>query len=441
MPIGGLMDRFAHQWRPWQLVLPSVLLSAGLAALASIVFYGRTTAAFVVSGTVISFLVAYPVVRLLNYYRNKLAESEERFRDLTEMSSDWFWEQDAAFRFTFISGGLASKGRFRVADAIGKARWEMPIEDISEAEWAKHRAMLERHEPFSGFIYRVRASDGEPHWYSISGKPVFNPEGGFRGYHGVGNDITRQVESERTIRELNETLEQRVRDRTAELEASHRELESLSYSLSHDLRTPLRAMHGYSHLLTEDYGPRLNEHGLHYLARIRLAAERMGKLIDDIHDLVLINRQQLEMSEIDLTALAEGIARSVEAGEPQRKAIWSIAPGMKTRADPMMMRVLITHLLGNAWKFTAEREPALIEFGQMRSGDEPAFFVRDNGIGFEMAYADKLFRSFQHIHDPHRYEGTGIGLAMAKRIVQRHGGRIWAEGEPGSGATFYFTLP
>lgn len=258
---------------------------------------------------------------------------------------------------------------------------------------------------------------------------------------GVGFDISARKRAEEMVRKINEILEQRVRERTAELEASNQELESFSYSVSHDLRTPLRALDGFSQIIEEDYGDRLDEEGRSYLRRIRTASRRMGKLIDDLLDLARIGRQELNPVEVDLSKLAEEVREALLEHSSRRKATWNIAPGLVARADPVLIKVVLDNLLRNAWKFTAEQADARIEFGQCRTESGDAFYVRDNGAGFEMAYIDKLFKPFQRLHDIKRFEGTGIGLAIVQRIVRRHHGRVWAESRPNEGATFYFTVP
>lgn len=370
-----------------------------------------------------------------------LRESEERFRDLTELSSDWFWEQDAAFRFTLVSGADAIKGGYPNSEIIGKCRWELPIEGVDAAAWAQHRAALERHEPFHDFVYRVRRPDGTFGWNAVNGKPVFGPDGAFRGYRGTGNDITERMRAEEGIRQLNATLEQRVQERTAALEASNRELEAFSYSVSHDLRAPLRALDGFSYLLKEEYADRLDEAGQEYLRRIRDASQRMGTLIDDLIELARISRLEMKRLDLDLAPLAREVAETLREQAPERAVEWRIAPELRASADPVLAKALIENLLRNAWKFTAERAAAQIEIGSGRLDGETAFFVRDNGAGFDPAYADKLFKPFQRLHDAKRFPGTGIGLATVMRVVRRHGGRVWAEGAPERGATFHFTLP
>ncbi len=242
-------------------------------------------------------------------------------------------------------------------------------------------------------------------------------------------DVSELRRAETAMRRLNETLE-----------TSNRELESFSYSVSHDLRAPLRAINGFSQVLAEEYTGRLDEEGLHYLARIRAASERMGELIDDMIDLARISRQDLTRRDVNLSALAHTILAELRERQPQRNVAWSVAPNLAARADPVLIKALLDNLLCNAWKFTAERTDARIEFGHGLTDGEEAFYVRDNGAGFDMAFAGKLFKPFQRLHDGERFEGTGIGLAIVQRIVRRHGGRVWAEGGPGQGATFWFTL-
>jgi PAS domain S-box-containing protein len=242
-------------------------------------------------------------------------------------------------------------------------------------------------------------------------------------------DISELRRAEDAVHRLNETLE-----------ASNHELESFSYSVSHDLRAPLRALNGFSQVLAEEYADRLDENGLNYLNRIRSASERMGQLIDDMIDLARISRQELHRVKVNLSALAETILAELREQHPQRAVAWSVAPNLVARVDPVLMKALLDNLLSNAWKFTAERTDARIEFGHSLTDGEEVFYVRDNGAGFEMAFAGKLFQPFQRLHGVERFAGTGIGLAIVQRIVRRHGGRVWAEGSPGEGATFWFTL-
>ena len=212
--------------------------------------------------------------------------------------------------------------------------------------------------------------------------------------------------------------------------------------MSHDLRAPLRSIDGFSQVLLEDYQNRLDETGRHYLSRIRKGTQRMGLLIDDLLKFSKTNRSDLTLTDCDLSGLSARVAGDLAHGDPGRGGTVSIQPGLRVQADPRLMQVVLENLLGNAWKFTAKREDPCIEVGEAVSAEgERAFFIKDNGAGFDMAHAAKLFHAFQRLHAVTDFEGTGIGLAIVQRIIHRHGGRVWAQAEPGHGATFLFTLP
>jgi signal transduction histidine kinase len=235
-----------------------------------------------------------------------------------------------------------------------------------------------------------------------------------------------------------------LEDANRELEATNRELEAFSYSVSHDLRAPLRSIDGFSQIILEDYADELDDEGKDYLGRVRAASQRMGRLIDDILGLSRVTRGTLNRQRVDLGALATEVAEELREANPERKVEFSAQEGLEVRGDLRLLRVALVNLIGNAWKFTEKRQEARIEFGLdeelSRRGRVPVYYVRDNGAGFEMSYADKLFGAFQRLHGQDEFEGTGIGLATVQRVVHRHGGRIWAESEVGRGATFYFTL-
>ncbi len=225
-----------------------------------------------------------------------------------------------------------------------------------------------------------------------------------------------------------------------ELTAVNKEMESFSYSVSHDLRAPLRSMDGFSLVLLEDYSDKLDEQGKDYLQRVRSATQRMGMLIDDMLSLSRVTRSEMKRELVDLSSLVQSIAAELQKSQSTCQVEFIIAPGLTANGDARLLRILLENLLGNAWKFTGTHPKARIEFGTTQVDGEQVFFIRDDGVGFDMKYADKLFGVFQRLHGASEFPGTGVGLATVQRIVHRHGGRVWAEGEVEKGATFYFTL-
>jgi PAS domain S-box-containing protein len=266
-------------------------------------------------------------------------------------------------------------------------------------------------------------------WLHTKKVPLLDHTGKPQYLLGISHDIT---ERKQVIAELSAA-------KLAAEDAS-RELESFSYSVAHDLRTPLRAIDGFSQALFEDYGDKLDGEGRRYLTRVREAAQRMAELIDDLLTLSRVTRSELRRDRVDLSALAHTLLAALQRVDRDRRVEIVIAPGVVAEADPQLAAIALDNLLGNAWKFTSKRPDARIELGVTTAGGVPAYFVRDNGAGFDMAYRDKLFGVFQRLHPESDYPGTGIGLATVARIAQRHRGRTWADGKPGEGATFYFTL-
>jgi signal transduction histidine kinase len=243
------------------------------------------------------------------------------------------------------------------------------------------------------------------------------------------------------LRRLSEELERRVQERTQELGAANADLEAFSYSVSHDLRAPLRAIDGFSRVLLSRYADRVDADGRHALERVRAGSERMGVLIDAMLGLSRLGRRPLELGDVDLSALAAEVVEELRAGEPERDVEVLIEPDVSAVGDKELLRVVLQNLLGNAFKFTSQQPHARVQFGRTEHASQAAIFVRDNGVGFDMNYADRLFRPFDRLHSESEFSGTGIGLATVQRVIARHGGRVWAQGAIGDGATFYFTLP
>jgi PAS domain S-box-containing protein len=342
----------------------------------------------------------------------------------------------------FIRGGSEAE----VVDQVDAARyvesWHILHHDgtaYADDEVPLARAVLHGETSEAEFI--IRRDDHEDRVVLARAAPIRDEEGMVTAGVVVFHDITERKQAEEEVRRLNRELEQRVVSRTAQLEAANRELESFAYSVSHDLRAPLRAIDGFTQMVIEDAGERLEAADLEHLGRARGAAQRMASLIDDLLVLSRASRTDLVRRGVDLSALAEEVAAELREAEPERSVDLAVMPGMEVTADPTLLRVIVSNLLGNAWKFTSRHETARIEVGETDAAGERAFFVRDDGAGFDLAKARHLFGAFQRFHAPEEFDGSGIGLATVQRLVARHGGRLWAEAEVEKGATFSFTLP
>ncbi|MBI2133726.1 PAS domain S-box protein [Candidatus Woesearchaeota archaeon] len=281
-----------------------------------------------------------------------------------------------------------------------------------------------------------RRKDGGTYVDLMTVTPLFE-KGEIVNFIAIKQDITERKRMEEEVVKLNQDLKWRA----DELLAANRELEAFSYSASHDLRAPLRGIDGFSKILEEEYGGMLDDRGREYLKRTRMATQRMGQLIDDILNLSRITRASLVRENVDLSSMAKEIALKLRESEPERQVDFVIAGGLSARCDKSLMRLALDNLFGNAWKFTSGSPKSRIEFGCFCENSEKVYFVRDDGAGFDMDYAGKLFIPFQRLHSESEFKGSGVGLSIVYRIVYKHGGRIWAEGHVGKGASFYFTLP
>jgi PAS domain S-box-containing protein len=368
-----------------------------------------------------------------------LRESEERYRSLVLATSQIVWSTDT---------------QGQVAEPI--PRWQeytgQTTEEILEGGWAKalhpddvehaarawSRAIAQK--TFYVVEYRVRGRDGTYRHFEARGAPVLNPDGSVREWVEACTDITERKRAEEEVRKLNEQLEQRVAERTAQLQASNQELEAFTYSVSHDLRAPLRHIDGFSKLLSEEHAAALPPEAKEYVSIIRESVLQMGTLIDDLLNLARVGRKQLSMQVTGLNSLVKEAIEDLKRANPKRVIDWRIQTLPFVECDPALMKQVFANLLSNAVKFTRPRKPAVIEVGATHQDGRPVVFVRDNGVGFSMKYADKLFGVFQRLHRTEDFEGTGVGLATVQRIIHKHGGRVWAEAELDRGATFYFTL-
>jgi PAS domain S-box-containing protein len=371
-----------------------------------------------------------------------LAAERNLLRTLIDNLPDHIYTKDMACCYVISNAAnLRMLGATMEEEVVGRTVFDFFPQEVAQQYHADDRLVLTAETPVFNHEEPFVDQDGNQGWYATTKVPLRDIQGKIVGLVGISHDITERKRVEEEIKRLNAELEQRVVDRTAQLQAANRELETFSYSVSHDLRAPLRSIDGFSQALLEDYGNTLDAQGQDYLQRIRGAAQRMAELIDALLGLSRVTRAELSREPVDLTAMAHTIAADLQRSEPNREVEFVIADGLTASGDVRLLRVALENLLGNAWKFSAKQPQARVEVGSLTQPDGAlAFFVRDNGAGFDMAYADKLFGAFQRLHRMNEFPGTGIGLATVQRIIHRHGGRIWAEGEVAQGASFYFTL-
>ena len=368
-----------------------------------------------------------------------LQSSEERYRTLVEISPDaLFVQADEKIVFVNSAGGkLFAAGK--AEEFAGKNLLEFVHPDVRERVREQMRILLEEHRPIPFLEIQVIRLDGDALDVEMAAAPLT-----FEGRPAVQviiHDVSDRKRAEQEIRRLNMELEQRVADRTAELEAANKELEAFSYSVSHDLRAPLRHIEGFVEILRSTKGATLDNESREYLQTIAGASLQMGRLIDDLLALSRTGRAELRKTRINLEQIVGGIMRELKPEIGDRQVEWVFGPLPPALGDASLLHQVFWNLIANALKYTRPRKIARIEIGATKNDTEIIVFVKDNGEGFDMRYANKLFGVFQRLHRAAEFEGTGIGLANVRRIVHRHGGRTWATGESGVGATFYFSLP
>ena len=383
-----------------------------------------------------------------------------------KMAQDALRDSEERFRATFNQAavGMAHlspdcrllQANQKLADMLGyKSREEMVGLSLAELTHPEdlapnadcQRRLLDGEISNCVLESRFRHRLGDWLWVNIARSLVRDVEGQPAYMILVIEDISarKQAELERRaaeeeVQRMRDDLERRIEERTAELKHLNQELEAFSYSVSHDLRAPLRVINGFSLALLEDYGSKLDEEGVQHLQRVRSASIRMGELIDDLLSLAHINRSGMRIQRVNLSQIAAHFTADLQSSRPERQVEFVIAPDLLVQGDAHLLEIVLENLLRNAWKFTGKLPKARIELGQTRMNGEQVFFVRDNGAGFDMQYAHKLFAPFQRLHGSSEFQGTGVGLATVQRIIHRHGGRIWAQSSPDQGATFYFTL-
>jgi len=365
-----------------------------------------------------------------------LSESEARFRGLTQLSSDWYWEQDEHFGLTFMSGRMGERTGLDAAAYLGRKRWDQPALNLTDDDWTRHRASLERREAFRDFEMERPNPAGGTRWISVTGEPVYDESGRFRGYRGVGSDITARKRSEAQLRRAHDELAKKAE----ELQRSNAELEQFAYVASHDLQEPLRMVSSYTQLLARRYGDRLDADAKEFMHYTVDGAARMKQLIEDLLAYSRVGTKGKEFKPVSVEAPLKRAVTNLHAAisESGAAVTWDSLPTVE--ADEVQLAQLFQNLMGNALKFRGGAVPRIHVSAAQEAG-EWRITVADNGIGIEPQYFERIFMLFQRLHTMGQYPGTGIGLAICKKVVERHGGRIWVSSTPGEGSQFHFTLP
>jgi PAS domain S-box-containing protein len=371
----------------------------------------------------------------------RLSASEQRWSLMAGLASDWYWQSDTEHRLLPLSPELYRRMPNLAEKVVGKTRWEAHRSALSPEQWAEHQADLDAHRPFRSLQFEAEAGDGHYLWLSISGIPRFDGQGQFLGYHGVGRDITVRKEAERLLLRHNEALQRAVAERTRELQQLNLDLDAFSRQLAHELRTPISHVQGLAHMVAQRAGDRLTpeEHDL-----LGLQVQAARSMRDTVDALLLLARstvQTMPMAPVDVSALALDVLQGLPHTDRRAPLQWHVTPDLHALASPAALRIVLANLLGNAAKFTRQvAHPLVLVYGRIDGEGRLRVCVQDNGAGFDPDQAQRLFQPFQRLHTGEDFSGTGIGLTIVQRIVERHGGTVLAVGEPGRGARFEFTL-
>lgn len=370
-----------------------------------------------------------------------LAREEEKFHTVADYTYDWEYWEGPAKELHYMSPSCQRVTGYSPAEFHADPDLLYRIIHPDDAHLMAAHQNNPRHHDTADVDFRIVRKDGTICWVGHACQPVFGRDGEFMGRRTSNRDITERKLAEAAVQNLTAELERRVAQRTAQLESANKELEEFSYSMSHDLRTPLRAIAGFAQILVDEKSGSLDSEGRRLLDVVHSNTLRMGLLIDELLEFMQLNRRQMTFGAVEMPQLVQKAFAALQAAEPERKLRLELKDPPPAWGDQTLIHHLWVNLLSNAIKFTLPRAEAVIEVGGSREGDESHYYVKDNGVGFDMKYANKLFKFFEHVHPGGQFEGSGTGLAMVKRIVSRHGGRVWAEGQVDAGATFHFTLP
>lgn len=363
----------------------------------------------------------------------RIIESEVRFRAMAERAPAMIWSCDPMLQRDYVNKTWLNFTGRSIEQELG-AGWLNGVPPSDAKRWEMVvRAAAAQHDPYQA-EYRLMRSDGTLRWIFETGSPRLAADGSFAGYLGSCIDITARKENEAE-------LEAHVRTRTRELQAANQELEMFSYSVSHDLRGPVRAIQGFAEIALEECQAGNPQQAVERLERVMRAADRMNKLIDAFISMARVSRTELRIETVNFSRIAEEVIGFLRSANPGRNVEAVVAPGLEGQGDEGLLRIVLENLIANAWKFTARKGAARIEFGATDQDGERAFFVRDNGAGFDATLAHKLFQAFERLHPATQFEGLGVGLNTVHRVIEKHNGRVWAESTEGHGATFFFTVP